>query len=216
MLQEKTKGNLDRRTKRSSSTTCSTSCACASSRRSRARSASSNPERVADHLPRHRHVARRADDRLRLRAPAARPTRATAAAPLDLHRDRRRQRLLVDAGPDLRAQALRARHPRASTRSCSRTATPITSSGSTTCGASTRCSGGRWPATATPRRSTTSARCSATSSIRRRRRAAACRSSRLFAIAGPVLHRRPGDRAGADPARRAADSRAAPRRRSPT
>ena len=32
---------------------------------------------LADHVSRHRHVARRADDRLRLRAPAARPIRAT-------------------------------------------------------------------------------------------------------------------------------------------
>ena len=46
--------------------------------------------------------------------------------------------ILVDAGPDLRAQALRHRHLAASTRSSSRTATPITSSAWTTCGGSTR------------------------------------------------------------------------------
>ena len=81
----------------------------------------------AGHLPRQRHVARRADDRLRLRRRAARRIRATAA------RGRRStskwtaaRRVLVDTSTDLRQQAL-AIGVAAWTRSSSRTATPITS-----------------------------------------------------------------------------------------
>ena len=74
----------------SSSSRCSTNCACGSSRVKGAERAASRCRPRAGHVSRHRHVARRADDRLPLRGvPLGRPARPAAAA-VDPHRRRRR------------------------------------------------------------------------------------------------------------------------------
>ena len=177
------------------------------------------------HAARHRHVARRADDRLRLRGVPSTDPRDRRLAPLDpdraAERPRRRRRpsprrsrtILVDTSTDLRAQAL-ATTSAASTRSSSPTAMPTTCSGSTKCAAST-------PAAAQPipcYRGRADARpiCAGrlrTSSIRRHaegRRHSADR--RCTEIAGPFSLGGVGNRAGADHARPAADSRLSHRR----
>ena len=92
----------------------------------------------AAHLPRHRHLVRRAADRLRLRRLPLRPTRATGApAPARWSRPAAR-RLLIDTPPELRLQLLAGGLRPASTRCSTPTSTPITSTASTTCGSS-RC-----------------------------------------------------------------------------
>ena len=70
---------------------------------------------------------------------------STAAVRSALEGRAGRPSILVDTSPDLRAQALRYQHPRGSTRFSSRTATPITSSGSTRSAASTSCSSASIP-----------------------------------------------------------------------
>ena len=93
LLQEKTKGNLIEPEAQARRRPALRTAACASSRRNRTRSASSSPDPFANHFPRHRHVARRADDRLRLRHVPLDRIRATSALrPSIYRRDRRRRR----------------------------------------------------------------------------------------------------------------------------
>ena len=162
------------------------------------------------HLPRHRHVARRADDRLRLRRLPLRP----------IPRDRRlRGPSIYVELPDGASRRWSTRRPtcarrrsrsacRASTRSSSRTATPITSWASTRCGASTRMQGAAIPCYAD---AATAAEIAAhvrrTSSSRARRKGGGIPQLDLFTIAGPFCLGRTLDRARAAPARPPADSR---------
>ena len=88
------------------------------------------------HLSRHRHVGRRADDRLRLLRSASRPTRATTATAARCSSSTPRGNILIDTTPELRLQLLRAEREAGPRGRLTRTTTPITCSASTTCGSS--------------------------------------------------------------------------------
>ena len=77
-----------------------------------ARASSSRDRPCPRHVPRHRHLARRADDRLRLRVCTSDDPRDNRLAAVDLHRPCRDLAVLVDTATDLRAQALAFRLPR--------------------------------------------------------------------------------------------------------
>ena len=184
------------------------------------RSVSSRP-RHARHPSRHRHVARRAGDRLRLRRlPFDRPA-GSAHAPVDPDRPQRatatRPRSPIARRRPLRPRRHRHRSSRAgarpttsgaSTRSCSRTATPITFSASTRCAASTSLQQSPIPCYA--RSSARSAICGGCSRYifdPPRAPGGGVPQMTLFAIGGRVFARRRRDRAGAAHARPAADPR---------
>ncbi len=136
-----------------------------------------NPE---DHVPRHGHLARRADDRLRLRHLPVRRSARPPAPPLDLHSRPTTAQRAGRCRPRPARAGADARHP-------PRRRDPLHARPRRSHPRPRRCPAVQSPAAAADavlrrraRRSTTSAGCSATRSIRARRRAAACRSSRLF------------------------------------
>ena len=188
MLQEKTQGQPDRARRARSSTTCSTSCGCASCRRSKARSASSS---------------RSSHSRCEITflgtgtshgvpmigcdcATCRRPIRATSGCGRrSSSRPPMAQAVLVDAGPTCARRRWRYGSA-ASTPSSSRTATPITSSASTRCGGSTRCSSAPMPCYGDARDARRHPqRRSTTSSIRRRREGGGLPQLELFRSPAP-------------------------------
>ena len=169
---------------------------------------------------RHGHVARRAGHRLRLRrVPIDRSARpadaavdpdraagdgdaATATAPLPA-----RSATSSSTRPPICARRRSRTTSAAWTRSCSRTATPITSSASTRCGGSTRCSGRRFRAMRDARTLADLRRMFAYIFEPPRQHGGGVPQLALFRHRRPVLARRRRGRARARDARPAADPR---------